>query len=578
MPRIIKLDKNVIERIAAGEVVERPASVVKELIENSIDAGASRILIEVQGAGLKKIRVSDDGIGMDKEDAVLAVQRYTTSKIRSPEDLERIVTLGFRGEALASIGAVSFLKIITRTHDSEIGTEVSVEGGTIKRVEPVGCSPGTTVIVENLFFNAPARKKFLKSADVELSEIVNTVTRYVLAYPHISFRLISDGKVLISSPAARDLLEKILHIYGRRVSEAMIKVEYEADGVKITGYTSKPDVTRGTRSHMNIYVNGRPVIDETLYKAILDAYGPTLPKRRYPICVLNLEIDPSRVDVNVHPTKREVRFDNPDLVYNALRDAIRNSLFSQKAVPAPEEKTFIMPPEMRESERRLPEVKQIPLTSIRVEGLQTKLEEFEEREKEVVSRGVTWKIAGQVADSFIIAYDDENMYVIDQHAAHERVIFERLRRRRMEKGIKKQSLLAPIVVELPPAEAEFLRRNIEYFKSFGIDVAEFGGNSFIIRALPATITSVDEKSVREFLMELLTSNGRVRRKVPSSDEVLATIACRSAIKAGEKLDPETMRKILQDLLREVKNPFICPHGRPTIAVFPISRLKKLFKR
>lgn len=591
MGKVIKLDRLLIERIAAGEVVERPASVVKELIENSIDAGADIIKIDISDAGLKKIRVTDNGIGMEQDDAVLALERYTTSKIKNLEDLERITTLGFRGEALASISAVSRMVIITRTKNSDIGTKVTAEAGVIKNVEPIGAPVGTSVTVYDLFFNAPARLKFLKSKMIELSHIVDVVTKYALIFPEISFELIHDGSVLISSPKSENILEKLVHIYGTDIARNMVEVDGSTNGVHLFGYTSKPAITRSTRKGMHIYVNRRFVISDLFYKAILDGYRSMFFKGRYPICVLNIDLDPSDIDVNVHPSKLEVKFKDSDKIFNLISSTVRNALLSTELEPEVRverviEETLPKKIEIGESLTPLKDIKKtveptsIPQTKSLI---QTTLEKTVLGEKEIKALSekykLPWTLVGQVARLFIIAFDNENVYIIDQHAAHERILYESFLNEYESGKIKIQNLLEPVLISLSFKEALVLMDNLETLKSLGFDISPFGENSFLIRAVPVIMKKTATTSdLQEFIDELLNLEDVKKKNFPAVHKIISLIACKSAIKDNDILDHETMAKLIKDLHTIPKDPYHCPHGRPTILTIPLKRLWHLFKR
>ena len=587
MGKIKKLDPITIKRIAAGEVVERPASVVKELVENSIDANAKTIFVDVLKGGLKRIKVVDDGEGMTYEDAQLAFERYATSKIRNTEDLFHINTLGFRGEALASISAVSHVILITRHKDTDIGTKIVVEGGVIKKVERVGCQVGTSITVDDLFFNVPARRKFLKSPLSEFSHIADVIMRYSLVYVDVFFRLTHNNKVILSSPSAHDLIEKIYYVYGKDVAEHMVPVEYQKESVKISGYASKPAVSRATKSAINFFVNGRYVVSPLLYKAIKEAYHTILPDDRYPIAVINIEIEPSKVDVNIHPTKREVKFDDEELIFESIKSAVRDVLLKERLEPDIREKelrissaeveTSIEPSQLKTS---LAQSSQVPLVPI-LKGYQSKLVDLAElpsRESEIKYK-LPWKIVGQIAKIFIVAYDDTNVYIIDQHAAHERILFERFYKEYNTGGVKKQELLEPLAIEVTPAETSILKENLDYLVKFGFDISYFGSNTFLVRAVPIILRkTADKKVILDLIDEIITSGGIKTGRLPSEREIIATIACHSAIRAGEILDFDQMGKLIKELLSEPKNPFTCPHGRPTVLTIPFTRLYHLFKR
>ncbi|MEQ9716037.1 MAG: DNA mismatch repair endonuclease MutL [Candidatus Asgardarchaeum sp.] len=581
MGRIIKLSEDVIKKIAAGEVVERPASVVKELIENSIDASATAIYIDVLGGGLKQIKVVDNGIGMTKEDALLSFERYTTSKIKSTEDLYRITTLGFRGEALASIAAVSRLTIITRTKEEKIGTKVIVEGGVLKKVEPIGCKPGTTIIVKDLFFNVPVRRKFLKSPSTEFGHIADIVTKYSFLYLNIHFKLTHNGRLIISSPASKSLIDKVSFIYGNDIALNMINVDEKKERLRVWGVTSKPSISRATRDYIITFVNGRYVANALLYRAIDEAYFTLLPEGRYPITIINIEIPPEDVDVNIHPTKREIRFHNPDIVYNIVKDGIRNCLLREKLQPEISEKQLHAVEAQQIEVRKVKSPKEIIDTTITEKGVQTTLVDIHDflKVEHMPKFETPWRILGQVANVFIIATDDDSIYIIDQHAAHERIQFEKFCKEYKENRIKSQELLEPYMIDVAPQKIELLKNLLDYLKTFGIDIDYFGGNTFIVRSVPVIIKEIATKDeIKDFIDELLSLKDVKVGRLPKEKEIISMIACKSAIKAGEPLTMEKMRKIIYELFSLTENPFTCPHGRPTIIEIKKKKLYRLFKR
>ncbi|MGQ4832888.1 MAG: DNA mismatch repair endonuclease MutL [Candidatus Asgardarchaeia archaeon] len=586
MGTIIELPEEVVKKIAAGEVVERPASVVKELVENSIDAQANVITIEIMDGGVKEIKVVDNGIGMSREDAILACKRHTTSKIRTADDLKNIKTLGFRGEALASIAAVSKTTIITRRKDDEIGTKVTVEGGVIKNVEPIGCNVGTTVIVRDLFYNVPVRRKFLKSPATEFEHIADVVARYSFLYLYVHFKLKHNGRTIIASPATSNLIDKVSYIYGTNVARSLIQVNEEKGNLRIIGVASKPNLSRSTRDYITTFVNGRYVINQVLYRAVDEAYFTLLPEKRYPIVIFNLEIPPNEVDVNIHPSKREIRFHNPEEVYNFVRDSIRNALLRERLQPEISEK---LKSELATEIKAFQEEPSSVLTAKALETnkskakmiKQTTLEEIsglEEIKKKRKYR-IPWKILGQVGNVFIVATDGENIFIIDQHAAHERIQFERLLREYYKDRIRSQELLEPYVLDFPPQKIEPLKNILSFLKSIGIDIDFFGGNTFLVRAVPVIIKRfVDKETIRDFIDDLLNFEEIKKGKLPNERDVIALMACRSAIKAGDALSHEQMEKLIYDLFSTTENPYTCPHGRPTILELRKEKLYKLFKR
>ena len=582
---IIELPEEVVKKIAAGEVVERPASVVKELVENSLDAKSNVINVEVINGGLKEIKVIDNGIGMSEEDAILACRRHTTSKIRTADDLKHIKTLGFRGEALASIAAVSKVTIITRRKEDPVGTKVIVEGGKLKKVEPIGCNVGTTVIVKDLFYNVPVRRKFLKSTAKEFEYIADVVARYSFLYLNVHFTLKHNGRNIITSPATTKLVDKVSYVYGINVAKSLIEISEQKDQLTITGVASKPHISRATRDYITTFVNGRYVISQILYRAIDEAYFTLLPEKRYPIVIFNLEIPPEEIDVNIHPSKREIRFHNTEQVYNFVKESIRNALLREKLQP---EITERVKTQLKSQVQKVHEIVEADVVTnnqmkrgniglMRQETL-TEIASVEEVKKPSKYK-IPWKILGQVGNVFIVATDGENIFIIDQHAAHERVQFERLLREYYKDRIKSQELLEPYVLDFPPQKVDSLKNLLDFLRNMGIDIEFFGGNTFLVRTVPVIIKRfVDKETIRDFVDDLLDFAEIKKGRLPNERDAIALMACRSAIKAGDPLSQEQMEKLIYELLSTTENPYTCPHGRPTILELRKEKLYKLFKR
>ncbi len=601
-PSIKILDERVISQIAAGEVIERPASVVKELVENSIDAESTEIIIDVKDGGKRSIRVMDNGIGMNKEDAVLAFERHSTSKITKIDDLETLRTLGFRGEALASIGAVAKVKLITKPRGSSTpsGTEVRVESSKIKDVKDIGSKEGTSVLIEDLFYNLPARKKYLKTTRTELSKITDIVTRYALKYPEISFRLIHDEMMLMSTPKTRNDLDNIVYIYGKRLAKELLPLDYEDEYLKIRGFISKPAITRSLASHQNLFVNGRFITSRFLSSAIRDGYHNLIMKNRFPIVILSLEIDQRDVDVNIHPTKMQVRFNDDKKVYNSLSKAVKNTLEKGMLIPSmvtAESRTSDILSLQTPSEevRRTHNLKDdgIVSTPIVESHIQSSIDEShvsfqdeEGKEKETMTfEDIELREAeisrivpiGQLMNTYIIAQGDENMLVIDQHAAHERVVFEKLMNEVKEDKKECQELLVPLTLELSPGDKDILLQNLEFLDIIGFKIEPFGGNTFNIRALPVVLGHMDDKSAIFDVIDDLVQIGKTKHKDSFKEKILAVVACHSAIRAGEELSRKEMMNLIRELYN-TKNPFSCPHGRPSILSMSKRDIEKKFKR
>ncbi|MEM4293009.1 MAG: DNA mismatch repair endonuclease MutL [Thermoplasmata archaeon] len=565
MQKIRVLSEELIGKIAAGEVVENPASVVKELVENAIDAGATEIRIEIEAGGKKRIKVMDNGCGMSPEDARIAWQRHTTSKISSPDDLFRIRTLGFRGEALASIAAVSKLTIQTRDEASESGIELQIENLEIKGERIVGMNRGTTVIVSDLFYNVPARLKHLKSERVELLRIMDVLLRYAIAYPEISFNFTTEKGYVFNKRPESDERAGLVPVIGLENAKALMPVHAARGSVEVRGFVSKPDVQKSTSDYIYLYVNKRWFYSKNLVNAVRDAYAEHLMKGKYPVALIFIQVPYNEVDVNVHPAKTEVRFLNEKLVIETVVAGIKSAL--QRAREYHE---LMREVHGIDSEAKLPLEIEKPLvakeaiveyaTRHHVEPLS------EEPQKKI-------RVLGQVLNSYIVAEVDEELVVIDQHAACERIAYEKLRN--FEK-VMKQSLLTPIVVELSPKEARTLLEFREILTTLGFEIEDFGARTFTIRSVPAVGPAIASKeSIREILADL--SEGKFRDAEERIEAVLKTIACKSAVKAGETLSFEKMYEILKQLYL-CALPENCPHGRPTVLRYTRKDLDRMFLR
>ncbi|MFX1519439.1 MAG: DNA mismatch repair endonuclease MutL [Promethearchaeota archaeon] len=591
MSQIIVLDEDTINKIAAGEVIERPAAVVKELIENSIDADATKIIVKIQDGGKKSIYVSDNGSGMPREDAELALLRHTTSKIRNARNLTSISTLGFRGEALASICAVSRLEMTTRTNDQITGTKIITEGGIIKEISEVACPAGTTLSVRELFYNTPARKKFLKIAPTEFNHIFNVIRHYALSFSTIYFQLTHNNRDVLSTPS-KTLLGRITDIYGKDVAEEMISVDYSAEDIQVSGYISKPSLTRGDTSYQSIFVNRRYIKDSRLTKRIESSYGQLLEKKRHPIIIINLKINPKEIDVNVHPTKREIRFSKEKLVLETLNTAISNALSEKDHIPSVELKEepllrtttypdtlfediihpdITKPIDIVQTATSKPEILSItpPLSYFdsSAESVAPPRKEF------MIDKLGDLILLGQAHFTYIIFQDKEGLILIDQHAADERIQYERLSKKYRD-SIYTQDLLAPITIELKPHESEILKNNLDTLNEYGLNIEHFGGTTFVVRSLPLGPTNVNE--IRELIEELIAS-GDLENKETLKEAIIKLMACHSSIRAGDKLSADTSLSLIKNLF-QTENPYSCAHGRPTLIRISNKQLEKLFKR
>lgn len=574
---IVKLlDPHTINQIAAGEVVERPASVVKELVENALDAGATRITIELRQSGTELIRVSDNGMGMAEDDAIACLDRHATSKIRSVEDLSRVGSLGFRGEALPSIASVSRFDLSTGQGDGRV--VIKVDGGKRSKLEYSAGPRGTTVTVEDLFFNTPARLKFLKTMGTELSQINEIVGKYAVSYADVAIRLIHGDQTLLDTPGDGDALNAVASVWGRDVARGIASVDIFREGVRIRGYISAPHFTRPTRSQQWIFVNGRPVRNRGLYTAIDVAYRQITPERRYPVALLMIEVDPARVDMNVSPTKSECRFSQEGVVFEAVRQGIKEALMEQGMMPnmegiirANEAIAAYTQPKIAEELAvwDYSTVTQVTnhLTHVDTPVLRTFADRF--------LTGL--RVIGQTADAFfIIAENDEGIMVIDQHVAHERVLFERIRAAREVGGVERQPLLTPLALELDRRQSEIVREKLDEFSGMGFDLEAFGSHSFLIRSVPAALRGKDPVTVlRELVDEILDGAGA--SGLSAREQIWIMCSCKMAIKAGDRLGIAEMEKLLFDLAR-TENPFLCPHGRPITISLGKSELMRRFKR
>jgi DNA mismatch repair protein MutL len=568
------LSTEVASQIAAGEVVERPSSAVKELMENSIDAGARSIRIEAREGGKQLIQVIDDGCGILAADVELAFERHSTSKLSTAADLDHIATLGFRGEALSSIAAVSRVTLESRVAGEEVGTLVRLEGGKLITRQPVGRPPGTTVAVADLFFNVPARRKFLRSNLTERRHIDSWVTRYAIAYPELQLTLLHDGRETFRSPGTGRLRDVLVAVYRPDVGGAMIEVLPEAGQVRpvrVAGFTSPPAVHRANRQGITLFVNGRWVQDARLTYAVVQAYHTFLPTGRYPIAVVMVELPPEDVDVNVHPAKVEVRFRDGDAVFRAVQRAVRRAVVSEAPVPSAGAGTrtawpgrgrpFARSDALLAPERR-PDAPMIQ-SPLELSG---------------PAGGIPpLRVIGQVGAAYVVAEGPDGMYLIDQHAAHERVLYEAMMaRQQKEDAVPAQRLLEPAVVELPPQSVALVEESLPVLQQLGVDAEHFGGSTFLVRSLPATLAQARPADV---LLEVAQALTEARSRVGEEAEqaIVRGICKRAAVKAGQVLTREEMDSLVGGLER-CASPRTCPHGRPTMIRLTVDQLAREFGR
>ena len=564
------MSENLANKIAAGEVVEKCASVVKELVENSIDAGATHIKINLEDGGLKKIEVIDDGIGMDKEDAQLAFARHATSKIYKDDDLYFIETLGFRGEALASIASVAEVNLITCNND--IGTHVHIKGGNIDLVEAYGASIGTTITITNLFYNTPARLKYLKSEITEANNCIRYIEKLALSKENIAFTLTNNDRVVVKTSGSGNLLKCIHEIYGLSVSSNMLEIKANTDDFEISGYISKPSVLKKNRNHLNTIVNGRVIRNSDINRAINDAYNTYKHEGFYPIVVINIVTDPTLVDVNIHPTKQDIKISMIENLEKLLYNTIKKVLYTNILVPnALIEDTFSnSTPNLENTEEEFQTI------------IQTKFDFTNNADNNVISKNVELKKLdlypiGQIHGTYIIAEDEESMYIIDQHAAHERINYEMITKKYRESKVDITNLLIPLSIELSTSEYNTFLENKEVLTDLGFVIEEFGINTIIIKAHPTWINKGFKNDDLKSIIDLVIENGKKFNKERFLDSLAKMVSCKMSIKANEKLSFEEMDALLKDLVK-CDNPYNCCHGRPSIIKFTSYELEKMFKR
>ncbi|MFQ5796467.1 MAG: DNA mismatch repair endonuclease MutL [Candidatus Bipolaricaulia bacterium] len=591
--KVKQLDRHLVNKIAAGEVIERPASVVKELVENSIDAGAQAIDLHVETGGKSLVRVSDDGEGMVRDDLTLAIERHTTSKISDEADLERIHTLGFRGEALASIVEISKTRIISKSDEDLEATELTVNGGEVASMRPAARGRGTTVEVNKLFFNTPARRKYLRTDQTEFYHISRIVKRFILSHPEIHFRLFHDSRRLIDSPTGTDLREKIADLYDAETARSLIEVGSGGRALRVHGSASPPSLTRANRNDQFTFVNGRFVKDGSIDYAITKAYEGTIPKNRYPIAFIFIEIDPQMVDVNVHPKKEAVRFSNHNLVTREVKRAISDALASQHIFPQGEVEAV---PRSRMSRRRPEPFAGIGVAGrreldLRTELLKTRIRGDESRPPAAEAEAETpeaaeepvkdYRIVGQIHDSYIVVQTEQGFEIVDQHVAHERVLYERFLKQLSDEQVKRQRLLIPTTIELPPDKAAILEEHLDFLEErLGIGIEGFGGGTFILRDYPQVLSEdLNKRGVQdaiEAVLEAIEAEGEADPKT-LMNEIATAMACRAAIKIHTHLSIEEMEHLVGEL-RRAEHPTTCPHGRPIVIEYPLDELERKLKR
>ena len=664
--RINLLDEITINKIAAGEVVERPASIVKELVENSIDAGADRIIIEVENGGKSLIKITDNGCGIPSSEVKKCFLRHATSKIDKIDDLFNLFTLGFRGEALASICAVSKLEMTTKFEDEAVGTKITLVGGNVESKEAVGANTGTSIVIKDLFFNTPARKKFLKTDHAELMNITDIVNKLAIGYPNVKFRYLNAGKLMVNTPGDGKLLSAVRSIYSRETAENLIEINYDCSLFKIDGYIGNNNIYRSNRNLQHVYINGRFVKSKILYDAIANAYKSIIPINKHAICFINLHLDPDKVDVNIHPGKIEVKFEKENEIKLEIMEYLRAKLLKESLIGKYE--TFDRVPKDRAVKQ---EIKPIDLSDEVDVNSFIKLDDFEEKKKNLegkhkkeikpksevkskanesnnsslknsnatnknYSHGFSryndnkdidnkisyygnaknleeinkisetesqmaftadgaildskkrddiekkeagfslkyYKVVGVIFDTYIVLQKGESMYLMDQHAAHERVLFERYMNAFHKREVHMQMLLEPIVLELSSVDMLRVEKNIDVFKNFGFEVEIFGMNNILIRGVPNLFgTPQSEK----FILELIDNIDKISNNYDLKDDRFAVMACKSAIKANDRIQNIEIESLFRQL-EKCENPYTCPHGRPTMVEISKVEIEKMFKR
>ena len=628
---IKELDQGTINQIAAGEVVERPSSIVKELLENSIDAGATRISVEIEEGGTKSIRITDNGKGINKEDIRIAFLRHTTSKIKTAMDLLTVSSLGFRGEALSSIAAVCQVELLTRTADAMEGIRYRIEGGKEVGFEEIGIPVGTTFIVNNIFFNTPARRKFLRTAQTEAGYVSDIIEKIALSHPEIAISFKSNGKVKIHTSGNGNLKDVIYSIYGREITENILEINEENDFMKISGYIGKAIISKGNRTFENYFINGRYIKSNIISKAIEDGYKFILMQHKYPFTVIDFTIKPEYLDVNVHPSKMELRFRKSESIYPMISECINDALIEkpniidvtfEKNVEKAEQIKYI--PEAFENKRQdIVNSINNNLSNDNSSNVKYDFYNFGEGPKEInmtpsefgnntlqedvnynatansinnitnnkmVQRELTeeydnflsevakpkHKIIGQVFDTYWIVEYNDKMYIIDQHAAHEKVMFESLMKKLENKEISSQMINPPIILSLSMSESQLLEKYLENFKNIGFQIESFGGQDYAVRAVPSDLYTLDSEDVLMGIVDNLSNE--TGKMVPDIiNEKIASMSCKAAVKGNSKLSYEEADKLIEQLL-QLDNPYNCPHGRPTIISMSKYELEKKFKR
>ena len=571
MSKIRVMSENLANKIAAGEVVEKCASVLKELVENSIDAKSTSIKVNLKNGGLEEIKVTDNGIGMDKEDATMAFLRHATSKIYKDDDLYFIETLGFRGEALASIASVSEVDLITC--NKLVGTHVHLKGGSVLSVLDAPLKEGTQITISNLFYNTPARLKYLKSETTELNNCIKYIENLALSNPNISFSLFNNERLILKTSGKGNLLKTIHEIYGLNVSSNMLEINASNDDFLIEGYVSKPSVLKKNRNHLNIFVNNRVIKNIEINRAINDAYNTYKHEGFYPITVINIETDPTLVDVNIHPTKQDIKFSKMDELIELLYKTIKKVLYNNLLIPDANLKD-------EEDNKYIEPLKNDIYLEKKEEVIVQKTMDFQDTLEPVKNeefKKLSLYPVGQVHGTFIIAEDSENMYIIDQHAAHERVNYEMITKRFLESEITITDMIVPLSIELSKSDYELFTEKKYVLEDLGFKIEEFGINTIIIKAHPTWLKSNYEGDNIKYIVDLVISESKNFNKEKFLDSLAKMVSCKMSVKANEHLSLLQMEELLKDLVK-CDNPYNCCHGRPSIMKYSNYELEKMFKR
>ena len=583
------LPDQVVNKIAAGEVVERPASVLKELVENALDAGSSSIEVDVVSGGKKLLAVSDNGVGMGRDDALLCIERHATSKIRDVDDIEKIDTLGFRGEALAAIASVSQFTLVTRPAEILTGTEIVITGGKMQDVRDAGGPVGTTIKIRNLFFNVPARRKFLRTEQTELAHLRQTFLLFALSQPGTAFKLTADGREVYRLAGPSSVEDRIRELFGPELVAQLRPVDHAAQDIRVTGYAGLPQAGRADRTEQYIFINRRAASSPVIHFAVSEAYHTLLPKGRYPVLFLYVEIDPLQVDVNVHPTKKEVRFRKPADVRDAVIAAIRQALNTVDVlvaspgpvapvptVPEPLLKIDNLPPTRTFAYPRLP---MIPADGKdRREATVEHPEPSPNSGKTPSTTPWSWcRVLGQVGGLYVVMETEEGLVLMDPHAAHERLLYERFMKEVLGNHVRSQGLLTPETVDVMPREAELIRKQMDLLRSMGFGISEFGGDTFILDALPACLSDASGAFLLAAVAQSLDQSGGRGASERWQEDMIAQAACKAAVKAHDKLTLEEIEKLVVDLAH-AEMPYTCPHGRPTVIFMGFNELNRKFGR